>query len=271
MSDAFKAFEAAGWSERAGTFETLVARATAHAIEPLLDAAGVTAGTRVLDVGCGLGDLAAAAAARGAHATGSDLAEGMVEAARRRHPGIEFQVADAERLPFADGAFDATVSAFVVNHMPDPERGAAELVRVTRPGGRVALAMWGQFDRVGLLGLPARAAESVGIADDEGPGGPSSTRFTDAGELTGLLAGLEDVTLAELDFTLPVPSFDALWTGVLGGTVRTSRRLAAGGDAAREALARVAEPYRAGDGYALPTLVRIASGRRRRSRAATPS
>jgi SAM-dependent methyltransferase len=260
----YKAFEAAAWSERAASFETLVARATAEAIEPLLDAAGVTAGRRVLDVGCGLGDLAAAAAARGALATGTDLAEGMLDAARRRHPQLELVLADGEALPFEDGSFDATLAAFVINHMPDAEGGAAELVRVTRPGGRVATAMWGPFEHVAVLGLPARAAAAAGVAEDDGPGGPSSTRFTDAGELTRVLegAGLEDVTLAEISFTLPAAGFEELWNGVLGGTVRTARRLAAGGDAAREALRRIAEPYREGDGYALPTLVRIAAGRR---------
>jgi SAM-dependent methyltransferase len=260
----YKAFEAAGWSERAGTFETLVARATAHAIEPLLDAAAVTAGSRVLDVGCGLGDLAAAAAARGAAATGTDLAEGMIEAARRRHPGLELVHGDGEALPFDDASFDATLAAFVINHMPDPERGAAELVRVTRPGGRVAVAMWGPFERVAVLGLPARAAAAVGVADDDGPGGPSSTRFTDAGELTRVLegAGVEDLTLAEIEFTVRAAGFEELWNGVLGGTIRTARRLVAGGAAAREALERIAEPYRDGDDYVLPTLVRIAAGRR---------
>jgi SAM-dependent methyltransferase len=261
----YKAFEAAGWNERAATFEALVGRATAAAIEPLLDAAGVTAGTRVLDVGCGLGDLAAAAAARGAVATGTDLAGGMVEAARRRHPRLEFVRADGEALPFDDGVFDATLAAFVINHMPDAERGAAELVRVTRPGGRVAAAMWGPVDQVALLGLPARAAAAAGVPDDDGPGGPSSTRFTDAAELTRVLAGasLEAVTLREISFTLPVAGYQELWDGVLGGTIRTARRLVAGGDAARAALHTIAEPYRDGDGYALPTLVRIAWGRRR--------
>jgi SAM-dependent methyltransferase len=260
----YKAFEAAGWSARAATFEMLVGRATAAAIDPLLDAAGVTAGSRVLEVGCGLGDLAAAAAARGAAATGTDLAEGMVEAAGRRHPGLDFAVADGEALPFEAGAFDATVSAFVINHLPDAERGAAEMARVTRGGGRVAVAMWGPFDRVALLGLPARAAAAVGVADDEGPGGPDSLRFTDADELTAVLesAGLAAVALDEIAYTVPVAGFDELWDGVLGGSVRTSRRLAAGGEAAREALREVAEPYRDGPGYALPTLIRVASGHR---------
>lgn len=260
----YKAFEAAGWTERAATFDTLVGRATAAAMEPLLDAARVTSGTRVLDVGCGLGDLAAAAAARGAAAVGTDLAVGMVEAARRRHPGLEFVLADGEALPFEDGGFDASLAAFVINHMPDAERGAAELVRVTRPGGRVATAMWGPFDQVALLGLPARAAAAAGVTDDDGPGGPDSLRFTDASELVRVLAGagLRDVALDEIAFTLPVAGLDELWYGVLGGSVRTSRRLAAGGDAARRTLRELAEPYRDGAGYALPTLVRIASGRR---------
>jgi SAM-dependent methyltransferase len=259
----YKAFEAAGWSERAATFETLVARATAQAIDPLLDAAGVVAGTRVLDVGCGLGDLAAAAAARGAYATGTDLAEGMLKAARARHPALEFVLADGEALPFDDGSFDATVAAFVINHMPDPERGAAEMVRVTRPRGRVATAMWGPFEHVALLGLPARAAATAGVADDDGPAGPKSTRFTDAAELARVLEGarLQEVVLDEISFVLPAAGFEELWEGVLGGTIRTAGRLAAGGEAARDALREIAEPYRDGDGYALPTMVRIASGR----------
>jgi 2-polyprenyl-3-methyl-5-hydroxy-6-metoxy-1,4-benzoquinol methylase len=141
---AFKAFESEGWSARAGTYDALMARATLLAVEPLLDAAGVGPGVRVLDVGCGLGTLSAAAAARGADVTGVDLAEGMLAEARRRHPSIEFVLGDAEALPFADGAFDVALGAFVVNHLPHPERAAAELARVA---ARVALAMWGRRTR----------------------------------------------------------------------------------------------------------------------------
>ena len=188
MSDAFKAFEAAGWSDRATTFETLVARATGEAIEPLLDAAGAAAGVRVLDVGSGLGALAAAAAARGALPTGIDLAAGMVDAARVRHPDIEFVLGDVEGLPFEDGSFDAAIAAFVVNHLPEPERGAAEMARVVRPGGRIALAMWGPLEQVALLALPTAAAAAAGLDDHAIPAGPSSERFTDAGELTACCA-----------------------------------------------------------------------------------
>src|SRR3954462_14213403 len=114
---AFTAFEAEGWTRKAATYDRLTGRATARLIEPLLDAAGVQSGTRLLDVAGGPGRCAAAAAARGAVPLGLDAAVGMVAVAR----AIEFQQGDAERLPFADESFDAVVAAFVVNHLPRPE------------------------------------------------------------------------------------------------------------------------------------------------------
>ena len=196
------------------------------------------------------------------HVTGVDLAEGMLAAARERHPDIEFVHGDVEALPFADGRFDAVIAAFVVNHLPEPEVAAAELARVSR--GRVALAMWGPPDEVALLGLPADAVTAAGLDRSAIPAGPSSLRFTDAGELTGLLGGLLDVELREVRFDLPVASLDELWAGVLGGTVRTAARLAAATpdqrDRARAELGRLAEPHRRGAGYALPTMIRIATG-----------
>ena len=229
-----------------------MARATAFAIEPLLDAASVGPGVRVLDVGCGPGALSAAAAARGAIVTGADLADGMLAQARRNHPEIEFVHADAEDLPFADGAFDVALGAFIVNHLPHPERAAAELARVA---GRVALAMWGPEDEVAMLGLPARAAAELAA---NVPPGPDAQRFTDAGELAALIGG----TVEELRTTLHVDSLDVLWDGIRGGTVRTAARLAAASPeqqaAVRERLARLAEPHRTATGYALPITIRIA-------------
>ena len=149
-----------------GRYGALIARATAVAIEPLLDAAAVGPGVRVLDVGCGPGALSAAAAARGAAVTGVDLAEGMLAEARRRHPHIHFVQGDAEDLPFADGAFDVALGAFVVNHLPHPEAAARELARVAR---RVALAMWGPEEQTTILGLPARAAAQLEANVPPGP------------------------------------------------------------------------------------------------------
>ena len=90
-------------------------------IEPLLDAARIVPGSRVLDVGTGPGDLAAAAMARGATVVGIDVANEMVALARRAHRDIEFRQADAERLPFEDGSFDALVGNFVILHLGQRE------------------------------------------------------------------------------------------------------------------------------------------------------
>jgi SAM-dependent methyltransferase len=235
---AFKAFESAGWSDRAATYGVLMARATVHATDALL--AHVGPGTRLLDVGAGLGDLCAAAAERGAIATGIDLAPNMVRTARDRHPGLTFLEGDAEHLPFEDGAFDVATGAFVINHLPDAERAVSELRRVAR---RVSLAMWAE-DTL-LFKLPTQA-----IGDVPPVAGPDAERYANRENLLALLPG--DVT--EIAFDLELSSFDALWNGLLGGTVRTAARLT---DDMRPELARLAEPYRNGDGYVLPTTVRV--------------
>jgi len=266
-SQAFKDFEAAGWNRNAAGYGALTGRITAHVAGPLLDAAGVGAGTTVLDVGCGHGGLCAAAAERGARPTGVDLAEGMVEAARAAHPGLEFAVADAEDLPFADGAFAAALGAFVVNHLPEPERGAAEMARVVAPGGRVAVAMWDQPERVEFLGLLEAAMDAAHV--ERGlvlPPGPPAYRFADEGELRALLtgAGLADVAITPVRFTYAIADLDELWEGVLTGSVRTAAQLRALDDderaRVRGALDDLLEERRSTGGLALETAVRIASG-----------
>jgi SAM-dependent methyltransferase len=251
--DDFKAFEARGWSARAGTYDALMARVTAVAIEPLLDAAAVGPGLRVLDVGCGPGALSAAAAARGAEVTGVDLADGMLEQARRRNPGLEFVRADAEALPFADGSFDVALGAFLVNHLPDAETAIAEMARVA---GRVALAAWGPEDEVAFLALPARAAATL---DPGIPDGPSGERYADRERLAALVGG----TVREVRTTLHVDTLDEFWDGIRGGTVRTAARLEAASPddlaRARAELTRLAAPYRAHAGYELPLTILIAA------------
>jgi ubiquinone/menaquinone biosynthesis C-methylase UbiE len=94
-AEAFKAFEAEGWSAQAGTYGGLIGAITSRLAESLLDAAGVRSDWRVLDVATGPGYVAERAAARGARAVGIDLAEGMLELARQRVGGVELLRADA--------------------------------------------------------------------------------------------------------------------------------------------------------------------------------
>jgi ubiquinone/menaquinone biosynthesis C-methylase UbiE len=267
-SQAFKDFETAGWSANAARYGDLTGRITAHVADVLLDAARVRDGTRALDVGCGLGDLCAAAAARGARATGVDLAEGMVEAAREAHPELAIRHGDAEDLPFEAGSFDAVTAAFVVNHLPHPERGAAELRRVLAPGGRVAVAMWGPPERVEFLGLFDQAMRAANIQREHAfPPGPAAFRFSDEGELRALLegAGFADVAIEPVAFRYAVADLDELWAGVRTGSVRTAAQLRALDDdelaRVRGALDDLLEERRSTGGLELKTAVNIASGR----------
>jgi SAM-dependent methyltransferase len=114
--------------------------------ETLCEAAGISAGERVLDVACGNGNAALAAARRFAAVSGIDYVPALLERARGRAAAdglpAEFREADAEDLPFEDGAFDAVLSTFGVMFTPDQAAAARELLRVCRPGGRIALASW---------------------------------------------------------------------------------------------------------------------------------
>ncbi len=107
---------------------------------------GVTAGTRLLDVGCGAGQLALIAARAGAQVTGCDIATNWLDKARARAAAekleITFEEGDAEALPYEKAQFDAVISLIGAMFAPQPDLVAAELTRVCRPGGMIAMANW---------------------------------------------------------------------------------------------------------------------------------
>jgi len=138
----FDAFERDGWAGRGEAYGSGFARLTAHTVAPLLDAAGVGPDDRVLDVGTGPGPAAAAALARGARVTAVDASPEMAALAAAACLQAAVEVAVLPELPFPDGAFDTVVGNFVINHLGDPAAGLAELRRVLRPGGRIALTCW---------------------------------------------------------------------------------------------------------------------------------
>jgi len=102
-------------------------------------AAVVSPGDRVLDACCGTGDLAIAAAKAGGTVTGLDFSEPMLARAREKNPDIDWVSGDATRMSFPDESFDAATVGFGVRNLDDLERGLAELRRVLKPGGRLAI------------------------------------------------------------------------------------------------------------------------------------
>lgn len=130
------------WAGRAEAFRDSFAKLCAHTAPALLDAAGAGPGVRLLDVGTGIGTVAAAACARGAEVTAVDAEAGMIELARRNAPSADFRQAVLPDLPFEADSFDAVVANFVVNHVGRPAAAVAAMRGVTRRGGRVAATIW---------------------------------------------------------------------------------------------------------------------------------
>jgi SAM-dependent methyltransferase len=200
----------------AEAYDRLVGRYSSDLAAALITLAGVEPGMRVLDVGCGPGALTAALVERlgPANVSAADPSEPFVEACRSRLPAVEVVVAAAESLPFADGAFDATLSQLVVNFMHDAPTGVREMARVTRPGGIVASCVWDYADKMTLLRAFWDAAREVeperAGAEDEGV----VMRWCGEGELAELWhsAGLRDVRFDSLVVSATYSGFEDLWS-----------------------------------------------------------
>jgi SAM-dependent methyltransferase len=163
-----------------------VAWITVPLAETLCDAVGLRPGSSVLDVACGTGHVAIEAARTFCDVIGVDYVEELVETARKRASAeglaIEFEVADAEALPFPDASFEYVLSAIGVMFTADHDQAAAELVRVCRPGGQVGVANW---TAEGFIG---RLLKTVGAHVSPPPAALPPTRWG-AEEVVGELLG----------------------------------------------------------------------------------
>lgn len=264
--DAFAAWERDSWEVRAAAYAADVGVLTRGAVDPLLDAAAVRDGSRVLDVATGPGFVAEAALARGAAVTAVDQSAAMVEIAARALPDV--RQASAEDLGLPDASFDAVVAGFLLNHLARPEVGVAELVRVLAPGGRLALTVWDRPEANRAMGLLGEVVTAMGIRGVVPPG-PDSVLFADEERFAALLtgAGLVDVEVVRTAWTFEVDPGG--WFDVVAAAMpRSGAVLAAADEAlrsqAREVYVRRAlETYGSGNGRCLlPATAVVGSGRR---------
>jgi ubiquinone/menaquinone biosynthesis C-methylase UbiE len=256
----FHEFEQAGWEDSGvvAKYDEQLSRVTTQSVESLLDAVGVHDGSRVLDVASGAGYIAAAAARRGADAFGIDFSAAQVELARRCHPDVRFEHADAEALPFEPDSFDAVVSGFGMCHLPEPGRALGEAFRVLRHGGRVAFTVWASPERAVAFGALYAAVRAHGTMDVGLPVGPNFFLFSDPEQCARALsdAGFVSHSCREVAQVWRVTDPDDLFDAFAGGSVRAAATLRAQTPQARQAIKSamrdVVTGYGVGDWYEVP-------------------
>jgi SAM-dependent methyltransferase len=266
-ADKFTAFELSGWDENIRGYNTALGTVARQTVEPMLDAAGVTRGTEVLDACCGPGMLAAGALARGADATGLDFSAEAVELARKLVPDGRFQQGDAQALPYPTASFDAVLCGYGVMHLPNPAAALAEMRRVLRPGGRVALSVW---DAAGAgFSLVYEAVRARGSLDIALPHGPDFFQFGSPERMQSALteAGFANASAVSFGQDWRLADAEEYVEAILNGTVRARAVLAAQfGEAAtgvRAYIANYLARFRAANGeLVVPMPAIIGSGAR---------
>jgi SAM-dependent methyltransferase len=199
-------------------YDNFMGRYTPSLAIALADAAGVTAGMRVVDIGCGPGGLAAELAGRvGADRVAAiDPAAQFAHACRERVPGADVREGVAEDLPWPDGTFDAALSCLVIAFMRDADRGVAEMARVTRPGGVVAACMW---DIAGGGMTMLRYVWDAVREVDSGAEGERGMAGTSEGDIAERMtrAGLTDVSGGTLTASASYSGFEDFWSPLTFG------------------------------------------------------
>jgi ubiquinone/menaquinone biosynthesis C-methylase UbiE len=224
VSNSFKDFEHAGWESVVAEYDVSFGGLTSQAIEPLLDAVEAGRGVRLLDVACGPGYVAAAAAKRGADVAGLDFSAPMVAEAKRRHPAVDFREGDAEALPFPETSFDAVVMNFGILHLGRPDLALHEACRVLRAGGKFAFTVWAKPVETAGFGITLGAIQTHGDLNAPLPEGPPFFRFSEWAECAGSLrrAGFVDPQIRKIAQTWRLRSADALLEVMQTATVRTA-------------------------------------------------
>lgn len=194
-SEAFRSWDGADgeyWAANADIFDASMNRY----LEPLLAAAALQSGERVLDIGCGNGATTIEAARRSTpgRAMGLDLSAAMLAVARaraldQRVLNIEFVQADAQAYHFEPGAFDVVLSRFGVMFFAEPEAAFANIARAVRPGGRAAFAVWQTAEVNPWMRVIGAALAPGGVPPTPPPGAPGPFSLGDPDRLRSLLEG----------------------------------------------------------------------------------
>jgi len=211
-----------------------------------LSALGVKAGMRFLDAGCGGGGACVLAAAFGAEVTGFDASDALLAIALERLPQAQFVHGDLEKLPFADGHFDAALAANSIIFAEDIRQAVRELRRVVRPGGRVAVTSWGRPEQVDMRHVFAAVANAM----PQRPPGSGPFAWSADGALANLLteAGLKAIVEGGSQCDFRYSHFEAFWRAQSSAGNYQPALQAVGPDCLRQIVGEAVRPYTQADG-----------------------
>ncbi len=197
------------WNATATRRSRWISQALVPLWQAMLDLVRLQPGMRLLDAGCGSGEAAALALARGATVWGLDCSEEMLAAARQTAPGATLVHGDLEALPYADDAFDAIMACNSVHFAADPLQALRELARVARPGARIAITSMGTRDDLHVR----RVIFEPAFALIAGPPPSNPFIFSDPGALERLIAdaGLSIATTIKVLSEWTFADFDEAW------------------------------------------------------------
>ena len=241
------------WGARARDYAEFQEPVHGSLYQRAMQLTGISAGSSVLDVGCGAGGFALLAARAGAAVTGLDAAAGLVEIAQERSPDARFDIGDMEQLPYRDRSFDVVTGFNSFQYAADPVAAIAEAGRVAKPGGNVFILVWGRERHTELVAV-LHALRPLLPPAPEGTPGPFA--LSDPGALEALVerSGLAPSAHGYIDVAFEYPDERALLRGNrANGPVVLAERTS-GEAAVIDALRGAFEPFRtASGGYRVET------------------
>jgi len=238
--------QAALWGYDPRTWSTTMEQRMRPLYLATLDALGPLQDRELLDAGCGSGQALADAAARGAVVSGLDATRGLLEIARERTPTADLRVGDIQEMPYDDDAFDVVTAFNAIQYAVDPAVATAELARVCRSGGQVAVGVWGDPGRCETEGLFARLRSLA----PPPPGTPAPLALSEVGVVEDLLAkaGLTVRGGAEVPFPITFVTLEDAWRAHISAGPLQKVISVAGADDVRRVLDAVLTADRKPDG-----------------------